>query len=125
MQNMHKMGTHFSYSNRWSELITVGQSVYGDQIPSIRIAVDLNGTRVAAQQGLLYSELRLSRALTLYKAKEPQVKWEVTPYIWKQVTEFEGVLDVTKITTKLAQCVSVPVPPASLACLLPVVARLQ
>lgn len=111
MHNMHKMGTHFSYSNRWSELIAVGQSVYGDQVPSIRIAVDLNGTRVAAQQGLLYSELRLSRALTLYKAKEPQVKWEVSPYIWKQATEFEGVLDVTKITTKLAQCV--PVPPRS------------
>ena len=84
-----------------------------------KMQVDHNGTRVAAQHNLLYSELRLSPALPLYharisssasdwlppaaKAKQKEGKWDADSWRWPVMTEFEGVLKVTSITTKLPQ----------------------
>ena len=54
MKLAHKLGTYFSYSNRLDVLHVIAKSI---AVPQIRIQVDLNGTRVAAQHGLLYSLL--------------------------------------------------------------------
>ena len=54
MKLAHKLGTYFSYSNRLDVLHVIAKSI---AVPQIRIQVDLNGTCVAAQHGLLYSLL--------------------------------------------------------------------
>ena len=66
LDNAHKMGVHFSYGTRYDELWRLGDAATESGVPHIRIAVDLNDTRVAAQRLLLYSELRLVHALPLY-----------------------------------------------------------
>lgn len=55
MKLAHKVGTHFSYSNR---LDVLHRHAKGMEVAKIRIQVDLNGTRIAAQHGLLYSLIR-------------------------------------------------------------------
>jgi len=57
----HKMGTHFGYSTRQEELERIAKML--SDVPVIRIQVDYNTTRIAAVHGLLFSELRLARAL--------------------------------------------------------------
>jgi len=64
MKKAHKLGTYFSYSNRHAQLMSFRQQLR-DQ-PEIKIQVDLNTTRVAAQHGLLNTELKLNRLLRLY-----------------------------------------------------------
>ena len=66
MKKAHAVGVHFSYSNRMTTLLAFRGSIPNQ--PQIKIQVDLNGTRVAAQHGLLYCELRLNRLLRVYMA---------------------------------------------------------
>ena len=62
----------------------------------------LNGTRVAAQHSLLYSEIRLNCSLQTYAIKH-QSSWRLSDEQWKTLAEFEGVLNITRRCTTLMQ----------------------
>eukprot|EP00966_Prymnesium_polylepis_P326748 7382651-Prymnesium_polylepis.1 len=78
-----------------------------DKVPHIRLQVPINETRVAAQHGMLLSEIRLYHALHHWHSAKSMVakplEWKSTPEIWQGYTEVEAVLDLTKITTHLSQ----------------------
>lgn len=99
MEKAHKMATYFSYGNRHDELMTVGNTC---EAPNLRLKVDLNGTRVTAKHGLLYSELRLNRPLKLY-ALQNSVPWKLSDEEWNMIAEFEGIMRITDAATKLVQ----------------------
>lgn len=102
MKKAHAVGVHFSYSNRMSALLAFRASIPNQ--PDIKIQVDLNGTRVAAQHGLLYSEMRLNRLLRVYMTAN---RLDGMPYLneqeWVSLSEFEAVLDITKSCTTTMQ----------------------
>ena len=100
MKKAHRVGTYFSYSNRLDVLHAIAALM---TVPKIRIQVDLNGTRIAAQHGLLFSLIRLQRALVVYQAKECPVAFSVSDVEWKQMVEIEGVLNITQVLTKMSQ----------------------
>ena len=104
VQRAHKLGTHFGYGNRHEDLMAVGKDL-GD-CPTIKIKVDYNTTRIAAVHGLLYSELRLCRALKAYDLKYSP-GWTfgsgTNTNDWQVAAEFEAVLNCTRITSTLAQ----------------------
>ena len=108
MANARKMGTDFTWDTWHEKLWALGEQQAGaDAVPHIKIKVDLNGTRVAAQHSLLLSELRLYHALRNWHLEKSTIAkpltWDSSPAIWKQMAELESVLNVTKITTTLAQ----------------------
>lgn len=99
------MATHFSYSNRLDELhACVVKDNQGNSIsqPQIRFAIDLNGTRIAAQHGLLYSALRLNRSVKVYVAQSSP-SWALSDTQWQSLSELESVLDITKTMSTLSQ----------------------
>jgi len=63
MKKANDMGTYFSHGKRHDFLMDTGKVLRG--IPRIRIQVALNGTRIVAQHSVLYSEMRLNRALKM------------------------------------------------------------
>lgn len=97
----HKMGTHFSYGERTNKLHACAEGIVVPQ-PKIKIQVDLNGTRVAAQHGLFFSELRLNRLLRVYQIKHAP-DWTITEADWQGIAEIEAVLDITRTLTTLVQ----------------------
>jgi hypothetical protein len=64
MKKANTMCTYFSYGKRHEYLMDTSKVLRG--IPNIRIKVALDGTRIAAQHSLLYSEVRLNKALKMY-----------------------------------------------------------
>ena len=68
--------------------------------PKIRIKVDLNATRVAAQHDLLHSELQLNRLLRLYISVHSDTP-QMTDAEWDSIAEIEGVLNIAKDLTTL------------------------
>jgi len=100
MKKAHAVGTYFSYGNRHSKLMSFRLQVK-DQ-PELKIQVDLNSTRVAAQHGLLYSELKLNRLLRLYMSVHADAP-QLTDSEWDSIGEIEGVLNITKDLTTLMQ----------------------
>ncbi|KAK3246720.1 hypothetical protein CYMTET_43755 [Cymbomonas tetramitiformis] len=101
MAQAHKLGVYFNYSTRHANLMSFGVVV--KNVAPLRIAVDHNTTRVASQHGLLISEIRLNRAIAAYQGANPTVEWALTGEAWRHMAEFEGVLNITKITTTLSQ----------------------
>jgi hypothetical protein len=59
----HALGAHFSYSNR---LAILHQHCATVKCAAIKVQLDLNDTRVAAQHGLFLSLIRMMPALKLY-----------------------------------------------------------
>lgn len=102
MSLFHKMATHFSYGSRRAELRQAGASLGPGVAPDITVKVDLNGTRVAAPHGLLLSSIRMNRALRLYSIHHPEA-FVVSVDDWKTCAEFEAVLNISQLTTELAQ----------------------
>ncbi len=70
--------------------------------PEIRIKVDLNTTRVAAQHSLLHSELLLNRLLRLYMSVHNEAP-QIIESEWDSIAEIEGVLNISKDLTTLMQ----------------------
>eukprot|EP00965_Chrysotila_dentata_P194824 6176609-Pleurochrysis_carterae.AAC.3 len=100
------MAVYFSYGTRHDQLVTMGRAAAPGKVPTtIKIQLDLNGTRVAAKHGLLHSELRLYKALQLYQItkQSDEIDWSFIDADWSAVAEFETVLNITKLTTTLAQ----------------------
>ncbi|KAK3270774.1 hypothetical protein CYMTET_20841 [Cymbomonas tetramitiformis] len=99
MKSLHAMGVYFSYSNRFDGLCKLGASV---DAPQTRLQVDLNTTRVAAQHGLVHSELRMYKALSLYQAVN-KPSWALSDDQWVGAAEVEATLCITKTTTTCCQ----------------------
>jgi hypothetical protein len=100
MKKAHRLGTYFSYSTRHAELMSFRQQIK-DQ-PELKIKVDLNTTRIAAQQGLLNSELKLNRLLRLYMTVHNDAP-QLTISEWDSIAEIEGILNISKDLTTLMQ----------------------
>ncbi len=102
LKKAHNLAVHFSYGNRQKDLLNYGTMVQNQ--PSIKLQVDLNGTRVAAQHSLLYSEMRMNRLLKMYITARPGLI-EDPPNLaeWKSLSEVEAVLNITKWCTSLMQ----------------------
>ncbi len=100
MKKAHTLGTYFSYSNRHGKLMSFRMQV-PDQ-PELRIKVDLNTTRVAAQHSLLYSELQLNRLLRLYMSVHSDAP-QLIESEWDSLAEIESVLNISKDLTTLMQ----------------------
>ena len=100
VKKAHAVGAYFGYSTRGNDLSEVGKGL--GNCPDIRIAVDYNTTRIAAVHGLLFSELRLNRALKAYEVKYSPA-WAFTSDDWRTAADFEAVLNCTRITSTLAQ----------------------
>ena len=96
----HKLGTYFGYSDRYEKLAVICTSL-GD-VAKIKIAVDYNTTRISSVHGLLLSEIRLNRALRAYDLQH-KPGWEFAEGDWATATEFEAVLNATRVTATLAQ----------------------
>lgn len=104
LANAHSMAVHFSYGSRYQELYALGDAAAPGMVPHVRMKVDHNGTRIAAQHGLLYSQLRLSRALPQYHAKhtvlpgsyvpasekEKKLDWDADGWRWPAMAEVEA-----------------------------------
>ncbi|KAG8467930.1 hypothetical protein KFE25_006982 [Diacronema lutheri] len=74
--------------------------------PEIKLAVDLNTTRVASRLMLLNSVVRMERPLATHMSQFDQVKDtcpQLTDVQWQTAREFEAVLNQTKHLTTLAQ----------------------
>ena len=100
MKKAHRLGTYFSYITRHSQLMSFRQQVK-DQ-PELKIQVDLNTTRVAAQHGLLSSELKLNRLLRLYMTVHNDAP-QLSSSEWDSIAEIEGILNISKDLTTLMQ----------------------
>jgi hypothetical protein len=79
LDNAHKMAVHFSWGSRYLELWGLGDASIEAGVPHVRMQIDHNGTRVAAQHNLLYSEMRLRPALPLYHAKHSALSGDWVP----------------------------------------------
>ena len=71
-------------------------------IPDIKVQVDHNNTRVAARHGLQLSSLRMKKAMEMYSIDHHPDNWPDT-YDWKVGREFEGVLNISRALTTIAQ----------------------
>ena len=97
---MHNMGKYFSYSQRLKELHKLSDTMpYAGKQAKICIQLDLNTTRVASVHSLLQSEIRMMAALNAYEHVH-SMSWNIN---WAAALEFEAVLNVSRITTTLAQ----------------------
>ncbi|KAK3260441.1 hypothetical protein CYMTET_30596 [Cymbomonas tetramitiformis] len=67
-----------------------------------RLHVELNTTRVAAQHGLVHSELRMYKALSLYQVVN-KPSWALSDDQWVGAAEVEATLCITKTTTTCCQ----------------------
>ena len=70
LSRLHKLGVHFSFSTRFDTMILMLDTA-GVRSPRIRIAVDLNTTRVSACLNLIHSALRMHKLLLVYAAANP------------------------------------------------------
>ena len=71
LKRLHKLGVHFSFSTRFEKMILMLKSHPALRSPTIRIAVDLNTTRVSARLNLIFSALRMHKLLLVYAAVNP------------------------------------------------------
>ena len=99
MKVAHDMGKYFSYSTRHSDLVDCCKAAGA---AAIRVKLDVNGTRVTAQHGLLRSLLRLNKALKLFQMKYSPT-WALEPMDWENIRFFEGILSIADEASKLSQ----------------------
>jgi hypothetical protein len=98
LNKVREAAKHFSYgTTRSLELDRLDPTAC-----DIRLQLDLNGTRVAAQKTLLESILRRSKGLSPYMTLH-KPSWTFTPDDWVTVTELHGILKVVGTATTLAQ----------------------
>jgi hypothetical protein len=99
----HALGVHFSSSNRLHILHEFCTTV---KCAAIKVQLDLNDTRVAAQHGLFLSLIRMMPALRLYLSQyagENAADIEMSMDEFKDLIVQEAVLDTMRLTTVLPQ----------------------
>ena len=103
VKKAHALGVHFSYSNRLDILHKHAATV---KCAAIKVQLDLNDTRVAAQHGLFLSLIRMMPALKLYLSEyegENASDMEMSKAEWQDLIVQEAVLDAMRLTTVLPQ----------------------
>ena len=68
MKKAHALVVHCIYNNLQHDLTSFDNVIPNK--PTIKLQVDINGTRVGAQHSLLFSELRMNRLLKKYMASK-------------------------------------------------------
>ena len=101
MQKFHKMGIHFSKARKRRELLKAIIARHPD-IPDVKVQVDHNDTRVATRHELLLSSLRMKKAMDIYSLDHHPENWPDT-YYWKVAKALEGVLNISRALTTIAQ----------------------
>ena len=99
----HGLGVHFSYSTR---LLLLHEHCATAKCAAIKVQLDLNDTRVAAQHGLFLSLIRMMPALQVYLLQYTGDNIEAIDMSRRQFQDLivqEGVLDVMRLTTVLPQ----------------------
>ena len=94
-----KFATRFLYSTCLDKLHKLGK---GFDAPKIKPKIDLNGTRVAVHQQLLFSLLCLNRSLQIYQIYHLTV-YEVTTEERKEIGKIEGVFNIMQLLTIILQ----------------------
>jgi len=119
---IHKMAASFSYAKRFESLRKVGEGI-GYKVTKLEL--DLNNTCVAAKHNLFLSVIKNTPPLKSYFIANPQAQdsekradeWEgdatskeegkgvakMLDTDWEHAREIEGILDISRYTTKLAQ----------------------
>ena len=93
MKKAHAAAVYFSYGARHSNLIALGAFIEGG-VPNVRIKTDLCKTRVAARRSVIYSMLRLNKALKLYMSNH-KPDWALNDEQWEAIAEFEAVMAIS------------------------------
>ena len=102
IKKAYALAVHFSYNNRQQDLTDFGNVIPNQ--PTSKLQVDLNGTRVAAQHNLLFSELRMNRLLKTCMASKPRtIANPLVETKWSCISKVEGILNITKWCTSLMQ----------------------
>ena len=95
---------HFSYgTKRMNRLHQLGATLGSGLVANIKLQLDLNGTRISAPHGLLFSLCRLNRALKLYAIHETGCLPDMSDDDWTSMAQFEAVLCACALVTKLSQ----------------------
>ena len=105
VENARKMSSSLTMSHNYEAFWEFANDTV-KEVPRIVIKVDHNGTRIAATHILLLSILRLNRGLKVWHASkkvELQLQWTSSEEGWQAMAEAEAVLNVSRITTTLAQ----------------------
>jgi len=71
VSKMHNIAKYFSYGERWEKLVEVWINIHGVEIPTARLVLDLNTTRIMGNHGLLHSFLRQNKLLRMYMTQKP------------------------------------------------------
>ena len=105
-EQAHKLGVHFSYSGRFNQLKKVGETMGYRSLT--RIELDLNNTRVAAKTKLLCSICRNIDTIKVYfqmfQNTFPDLeKMDFSESFIGHMREFEGILEISRVITTLAQ----------------------
>ncbi|KAJ1449317.1 hypothetical protein M885DRAFT_590501 [Pelagophyceae sp. CCMP2097] len=93
---------YFTWDGRHQKLEAFVNVVPGGS-PNVRLKTDLNKTRIAARYRLIYSVLRMSKALKLFAVANPSVKWKLTEEEWEATAEIEAVLRISGEVTATVQ----------------------
>jgi Na+/phosphate symporter len=99
MSRAQKLAVYFSYGAREKALSDIAKGKLSSSSPDVKLKLDLNITRIASERMLLYSILRMKRALKIYLIKIPDtnVIKEDDRNSWM---DFEVVLNITQMITK-------------------------
>ena len=109
VKKAHAVALWFSIGDRTSKLFEAADSLQDSDVPKVRLQLDHNTTRVAAQHRLLFSLIRMNKSLKMFELSfVPHMKSGKTyPKIegeeWTAMFEIEAVLYQTQKITLLAQ----------------------
>ncbi|KAI9344980.1 hypothetical protein BDR26DRAFT_932541 [Obelidium mucronatum] len=106
VKKAHSVGTYFSQSEkRRDSFENVCNSL--TNCANVRIQVDLNTTRISSCHQLLFSIFRVNRGLRAFMSLPSEKNTAPCPKLseeeWTSLAEIEGILECTRLTTKLAQ----------------------
>ena len=93
LKKMRENATYFSYATRLKDSWAL-DSVISGGVAHVRFKTDFNGTRVAAQHMLLFSVLRLNKALQIFSSIN-KPSFALSPEEWESITEIEAVMKIS------------------------------
>lgn len=104
MNKVHKAATWFSSSGaRHKELIDLVDTHKMDA-PKIRIAVDLNTTRVSSRLNLIFTMLRMHKVVKMYSALNPGSRpAKLTDVDYQALAEIEAIMRASADVALLVQ----------------------
>ena len=101
MALIHIPITHFSTIKRDDSLIELAKQI--DNCPQLRLSIPKNGTRISAEHGMFIQLIRIHKPMVLYVQLNHISPPLVDRADWTTIIEWEGVFNITKITTTLSQ----------------------